>query len=307
MNLKYSFPFRSPDVGGSPSGAGGGAAPASGGALNGSAGGAGGGDGGVGRSGDTGLGAGSQPGSAASASAWTAPDFLPEHLRGEDLAKTFEKLAPDWKAMRDRVAALPAPPKSVDEYKFDPSDKVKPFIAGDLSKDPAFTVMRDAALKAGVPAAAFSAAVGAFYEGLADKGLLAKPWNAETERDALIGENARFMTAEQKDAQIRPMLMPIVGMLDGLKNSNAIDADGYARLGSLLDTASGVRALAALVKLATPAGGGLNPGGAAAQGGAINHSDLKARQRDPRNTPGDRMFDPSFRAETDRLYQQAFR
>lgn len=258
-----------------------------------------------GRTGEIPGGGGALDGSAAAASAWKAPDFLPEHLRDADVAKTFDKVAADWKSLRDRVAAIPPAAKSAEEFAWDPSDKVKPFIAGDIKADPMFKFAQEAALKAGMPAATFTAFVGGLYDAMADAKALPAPYNPEAERDALIGESARLMTAEQKDERIRPMLAPLVGFLDGLLRTNAIDKDGYARLGGLLDTAAGVRALTRIVGLATTTNPGLSGGG---QGGgrAATHGELKARLADPRNQPGNFAFDRDFSAETDRLYREMF-
>ena len=262
--------------------------------------------GGAGRDTALGTGAGSQPGSAEAANAWKAPDFLPDHLRDIDPVKTFEKLAPDWKRLRDQVANLPQPPKSAEEYKFEPGEKAKPYFSGDLAKDPALAAAREAALKAGIPATQFQSFVGGVFEQLAEQGVLPKPYDPEPERDALIGERAKFMTAEQKDAEIRPLLTPIVNYLEGLKRTGAIDADGYAALGGLLDKASGVRALAKLVDAASKGQPGLNPGGETGGTRSVTHNDLKARQRDPRNQPGTFAYDANYHAETQRLYQQLF-
>lgn len=259
-----------------------------------------------GRTTETGAGAGAIEGSAAVAAAWKAPDFLPDHLRDGDVSKTFEKVAADWKRLRDDIANRPAAPKSVDEYAWEPSDKVKPFLAGDVKQDPVYAHAREAALKAGVPAPVFNSFVSNLYEGLVDAKALPEPYSADRERDALLGDRARLMTPDQKDAEIRPMLMPLVGFLDGLQRTGAIDKAGYAQLGALLDTASGVRALAKIAELAAKGAPGLVPGGAPAGGGQITHADLKARQRDARNDPNSFAYDRAFRDETHRMYQQVF-
>jgi hypothetical protein len=299
--MKFPFPTFSPE-GGAAGGGAASSAPAGGGSPPSPS------AGGAGINTPTGFGAGSQEGSAAEANAWKAPDYLPEHLRDADVSKTFEKVSADWRRLRDDVANRPAAPKTADEYKFDPGDKLKPYLAGDLGTDPAFAAVREAALKAGIPAGQFSSLVGGYLETLVDKGLIPKAHNIEAEREALIGERARTMTAEQKDEAIRPMLMPTVDFLKGLRLTGAIDEAGFAALGGVLDTAAGARALAQIVQLVNKAAPpGLNPGGAQAGGAQISHSDLKARLRDPRNTPGSMQFDRAFHAETDRLYQQAFR
>ena len=260
-----------------------------------------------GRSGDTGANAGAAPGSAAPP-AWAPPDFLPEGLRDVDVNKTFDKVAGDWKRLRDTVAALPQPPKSIDEYKFEPSDKVKPYV-GDLAADPAFALMRDAALKAGVPAAQFSGVVGAFYEGLVEKGMAPAPYDAVKEQTSLLGPQAAAMTAQERGEAMKPIVMPLVEQIEGLERTSAFSSDpkvnkaAAAALAPLLDTADGVRALKALFALA-PKQPGLNPGGAPATN--LSPAQIKARMSDPRYDPSSHAYDANFRNETMDLYRKTF-
>ena len=257
----------------------------------------------------TGAGVGSEPGTGAPP-AWKAPDFLPEHLRGEDVAKTFDKVVGDWKGLRDKVAALPAPPKSVDDYAFEPSEKVKPFV-GDLRADPAFALMREAALKAGIPASQFSAVVGGFYEGLVEKGMAPAPYNADAERSALLGQQAVAMSEQQRIDAAASVINPLAEQIEGLARTNAFDADPKVNKAAmtavigLLDTAVGVRAVQGLLKLAKAAPG-LQPGGAPAAG-SVSAADLRKRMGDPRNDPGSFAYEPAFREATLAAYQQYYR
>lgn len=258
----------------------------------------------------SGMSEATREGSAQTASQWKAPDYLPENLRGEDVGKTFEKVAADWQRLRGVVSGF-EPPKSIEEYKFTPSDKVKPHLGGDLAADPVFALMKEAALKAGVPAKQFEGVLGAFYEGLVDKRMAPKPFDIAAEQGQLLGPQAAAMTQEQRDQAVRPILMPLVEQLETLNRTSAFSQDpaankaAFAAVAGLLDSAAGVRALQALLKGAGPAASGLNPGGGAPTG-QLTASQLRARQGDPRNVPGGFNFDASFRAETDRLYREMY-
>ena len=245
------------------------------------------------------------PGSLDGSGGWKAPDFLPEHLRGKDVNETFDKVTGDWKALRDRFAQIPQPGKDVADYAYQPSDKAAPFL-GDISKDPAFEVARQAALKAGLPPKAFSEFVGTFYDALAETGALPKPYNANAERDALVGPDARFMSDQQKDEIIAPLLKQGVGLLDGLLRSGEISKDGYATLGKLLDTAEGAKTLAAIAKKigAGPAGG-MNLGGDPGARGLTAES-VRAMQKDPRANPNSSQYDAKFRDQMLAGYRQVF-
>lgn len=263
---------------------------------------------GAGRDTPTGFGQGSQPGSGEPPD-WKAPDFLPEALRDADVAKTFDKVSQDWKRLRDTVAAIPPAPKSVDEYQFKPSEKVAPFV-GDLAKDPAFALMRQAALEAGIPAAQFSKVVGGFYEGLVEKGMAPQPYNEDRERVSLLGKQAETMTEAQRIEAVKPILTPLLHQLEGLARTNAFDPDPAANKAAaaavmgLLDTADGVRALKGILSL-VKSDPGLQPGGAP-QVGSVSAADLRKRMGDPRNTPGDFRFDPAFYNETQELYRRHY-
>jgi hypothetical protein len=275
-----------PSGGGAPSAAGGAAAPAGAPAVQ-----------------------GGQPvpnaGALENSGGWKAPDFLPEHLRGKDMAETFEKVTGDWKAFRDRFAQVPQPGKDVAEYQFQPSEKAAPYL-GDLSKDPVFDVARQAALKAGLPPKAFSDFVGTLYDTLAEGGQLPKPYNLASERDALVGPDARFMSDAQKDEIIKPILTQGVAFLEGLKREGAISDAGFAQLGAMLDTAEGAKTLAAIAKrIGSPQPGGVAMGGDPAARGLTPES-VRAMQKDPRANPNSASYDPKFRDAMIEGYRKVF-
>ncbi len=311
--MRFPHPLFMADAGAASSAASGGSAPGGSAASSPPAAGAGGaaaaGD--PGRTAPTGLGTGSEPGTGA-APAWKAPDYLPEHLRGEDVAKTFERVAADWKAQRDRIAALPQAPKSVDDYAFEPSERAKPFV-GDLKADPAFALMREAALKAGIPKEQFAAVVGGFYDGLVEKGLAPKPYDVNAERAQLYGPGYERLTPQEREAALLPMLTELQDNLTGLERTAAFDADpkknaaAVAALFKLADTADGVRALRGLLKAAQAnAPQGLIPGGQTSQAQSASPADLRKRMSDPRYDPSSFAYDAGFRKETDDLYRRAY-
>lgn len=240
----------------------------------------------------------------ANAGAWKLPDGIPEHLKADKPEDFATKLFDDWKKQRGNAQTLAEkfkPAEKVDDYKFEPSDKIKPFV-GDLAKDPVFGVAREMFLKAGVPAAMFGPVVGGLYEALADKGMLPKPYNPVGEVKAFLGDEAAHMNEEQLQARITPIVDAANGWVDGLVASKVLDKTTANELHALADTASGLRALVALQNH-FKTGDALKPGGEQGSPG-VTRADLAARQRDPRNDVNSPRFDKAFQAETERLYRQ---
>ncbi len=235
---------------------------------------------------------------------WKLPDGLPDKFKVEDRAEFENRLLGDWKRLEAEVRNRPQAPKSVDEYKYTPSEKVAPFV-GDLSADPIFGVAREAALKAGLPADQFSAFLGGLYETLADKGALPKAFDAHAERLAFLGPDARGKSAEAVLDMTRPFVQRAEATVQQIVAQAKLGPAEAAELSHLLGSASGLRTALALADLIRAPG--LQPGGGAPASGALSRADLKARVADPRNDRNSTQFNREFAQETDRMYRQAFR
>ena len=263
------------------------------------------------REGDGGAGGGSSPGpggegaapapSPQPAAAWTMPDGYPDRLRADTAEQFYARLSEDWKVQHAKLSGLPPPPKSVDDYRFDPSEKAKPFV-GDLSKDPVFATVRQAALAAGIPGEAFSKLVGGFYDGMADAGLLAKPMDVAAEAGKFLGKTG--LSEQQALTELAPIAEPMFRTIDKLAADAKLPNEGKAALYSLMDTADGMRAMAAIVGALKTTG--LQPGGERGGQGAPSREELRDMQKDPRADRNSRSYDPEFVARMQEAYNRKF-
>jgi hypothetical protein len=243
---------------------------------------------------------GNQPDGQPQPGAWKLPDGVPDHLRADSADAFAAKLFEDWGKQRGVISKF-EPAKSVEDYVYTPSDKLKPFV-GDLAKDPVFAIARDAALKAGVPKGAFPTFVGGVYESLVDKGLVPPPYDPVKERDAFFGDEARGLTEAQKVERLGPLLNGAQGFIASLVSDKVIDKGGGDQLLGLLDTANGAKAVLALQKAMTARG--LTPQGGPGGDAGMSRDGLRARLADPRNDLNSAQYDRAFAEETNRLYQK---
>lgn len=114
------------------------------------------------------------------------PEKLDEKLRGATDRETIDKLV-------EALGGVPKAPANVDGYKLDLTAEQKQRF-GDLDKDPAWGVVREAALKAGVPAATLQSFFIETYGSLVAKGLMPKPLD-------LASEAAKLAPAGERDGQ----------------------------------------------------------------------------------------------------------
>ena len=238
------------------------------------------------------------------ATQWTVPDFIPAHLRDDDPTKFAAKLADDWKRQRDDIGKRGAAPKEPAGYAFKPSDKAAPFVGG-LEADPVFLAFRAEAHKAGMAPEAFQTLLGGFYDTLVDKGVLGAPYDAGKERRGFLGDAAKTMSDDQTVEAMRPHIAQAETFLQGLQRNNTLKGESVKALEPLLETAVGLRTLAALRHAL--ANRGLAFGGEAGAGaGGITRAELQTRMRDPRNDRNSGKYDAKFASEIDADYKKLF-
>jgi hypothetical protein len=227
------------------------------------------------------------------------PDGYPDHLKAGSLAEFADKLGADWKGLRDKVATAPQPAKSIDDYKYEPSDKAKPFV-GDLAKDQTYQVAQKAALAAGLPADSFAKFVGAFHDDLADAGLLAKPLDVRAEALAFLGMENSPLDEEGVLKQLAPVVEPIFLFIDKVATDAQLPKGAKAAAMALMDTADGMRFMAAMQKAA--ARQGITPGGEGGDGAATREQ-LAEMQKDPRADRNSPSYDLAFVEKMNELYR----
>ena len=259
-----------------------------------------------------GGGDGGQGGGQGGGTPWAAPEGFPKDFIGATAEESYGKLAAGYTdlntrfgGMRDKLATLPAPPKTHDDYTFQPDDKMKPYF-GDLGKDPVFGTFKQSAHKNGLSQGQFDGVLKDVYGMMTEKGMLAEPFNPMKEIETFeksMGYD-RQKTTEAFTAN-ETFAKGILGQLKGVPD--AIKPQVEAALASLTDTAAGNVFLGALASRLSESG--IRIAGDAA-GGAMTKADLDKLGGDPRIDPVNRdsqdpakKFDPDLRKKYDDAYK----
>ncbi len=235
---------------------------------------------------------------AAGASMAYRPDGLPDHLLGKTDKETIDNLAKAALNARKAIGDFGELPASPKDYAFEPTEKVKPYLS-DVSKDPVFAMVTEAAHKAGIGTKQFAPFINTVLEAMVAGNFVEDPWDPLKEQEAL--EPSITDPAERAKAVDR-RIRDNAAWLQSLE-AKGMPKVAVAALEGSLDRAAAVQAVEwfrAQMRETTPI---LNaPGG----GEAITEGQLKERNRDPRNDPGSSKYDPRFAAETTALYRRFY-
>lgn len=249
---------------------------------------------------------------SAASTAWTPPAGLPAEFVGKDAAETLGKLAPAFaethqraEGLRSKLAGMPAPPKSPDEYQFKPDEKIAMFF-GDVAKNPGLKAARESAHKLGLSNDQLNGLINGVYGPMAEKGQLLPPLDQAAELKGYMkhagvdkaGADADFAANEQFAKGLLAQLK--------LPNDPAITAEAEGIFGMMQDTAVGNLIFKALA--ARFMDSGIHITGVGANSGALfSESELAKMHTDPRIDPRNkgnadmaRRYDPDLRDKYDR-------
>lgn len=246
---------------------------------------------------------GGQPSGEGGATGPYRPDGLPDHLFGTSERETLDKVWGAYRPARDEIAKfgeLGKLPKDETGYSFEPSEKVKPYLA-DIEKDPVMKVVREAALKSGIRDKQFTPFIGTIMEAMIDGDMVQPPVDLDAERAALLPAEAKGLDEAGQKAAVDKRVRDNHARLDLFK-ARGLDEKAAEALGLNLDTAAGNKAIewiAEATRTPQPTTGGNPTGG-------TTHEQVKARLADPRGKVGHSKYEKSFADETDRMYQSLY-
>ena len=189
-------------------------------------------------------------------------------------------------------------PASADAYSFEPSDTLKPYVAG-FDKDPVYAAVRGIAHKAGITDKQFKTFMPGVLEHFISSDLVAAPIDPKAMLRDLAPASMANATDAEKEAAGGKRVQDNIAWIDGAKANDTMPAQvaeffaaaaaGDARAHAAIDWLRGNKAEP------RPA---LNVGG---NGGGLGEMDLEARLNDPRNIPGKPEYSATFAQETDNL------
>ena len=232
---------------------------------------------------------------------------MPDNLRGASAEETLQKTINAWKGYRDKEALREKLPADSGGYVYQPSDKVKPFVALDLADDPLFARVREAALAAELPPSKFNGFLDTVFGSMVDMGLVDAPVNATQVLGEMVPDTARQSSQDdQMKAAGQRVLAIDAAAKAWAKAQNLPEADAR-ELDFLAGTASGLRLLEKLLPtLSGQQAQSVNPGGGSIAQGPLTRQDLEKRIADPRNMPGSALYEPAFEAETRRAFARLY-
>lgn len=259
--------------------------------------------------------AGGAGGESAGAGAWTPPQGIPQEYLGASADETLGKLLGGFNevntrfsGLREKLATMPKPPASPDEYKWEPGEKFKPWFNRDLSEDPAMKAARVALHKHGIPADKFGPIIEDIYGPMIEAGALPAPFDPAKEvKDFMEGFKLDRTAATKALTDAETFAKGLGSQLKDVPEP--LKERVNTLLLSLTDTAEGNTLLRALSgRLAE---NGIRIAGEAGQAGALTESDLRRLDADPRIDPRNRdhpdaarRFDPELRARYDDAYKR---
>ncbi|MCO5091991.1 hypothetical protein [Bosea sp. (in: a-proteobacteria)] len=239
-----------------------------------------------------------QPGGGEGAAPYR-PDGLPDQYVGASERETIDKLWTATKGFRDAQAQRETPPADVAGYTFEWSDAVKPYAA-DFGEDKFFTGVKEDALKAGLGNKQANAFLDSVMNRMISMQLVDAPIDVEAEKLKLAPDDAKGLPAPERDAAIQRRVANNVAFVDSLA-AKGFDKDAAQALGAELAAFPALNQLVEFMR-----DGGVKPALGGGPAAAATAADLAKRSGDPRGRIGEPEYDPTFAAETDRLYKELY-
>lgn len=238
--------------------------------------------------------AGGEP--APAAGSFYRPDGLPEHLVGKDVNETMDKLYGAVKGYRERDAQAGVPEKAeaYGQFSGEIPETIKPHLET-LKADPLFSRVADKALALKVPVSAYQGLVQEFLSVSSEMGLMEPIVNVEAERQALLPDAAKHLTATEQKTAIEKRMNDNFAYLDAMVERGA-DKGGLSKddaefaKAMLGDSAKGHRFFEFVRAASGGAAGGGPAMGLTAPAGNDERAEIARLAALPENTWGNPKF-----------------
>ncbi len=255
-------------------------------------------------------GPGSEAGAGDDDKVWAAPEGLAADFVGKDADETITKLMGGYKeaseradGLRTKLSGMPGAPGSADDYKFEPSDDVKPWF-GEPDKNPIMAVARTSAHKLGLSNDQFGGFINEVYSTAAKEGLILPPLDPASEiksfgkHSGITDEGALTQELEQNESFAKGLL----SQLKGLPEDEGVQAAITGQMMALTDTHEGNLLLRALRQRLGESGFKMDSTTSTQEGSFFAKEELQKLSGDKRADPKNKEYDEEFRKKLDASY-----
>jgi hypothetical protein len=225
------------------------------------------------------------------------PEGLPDHLYGASEKETLDKVWGAYKGARDAIGALGEVPKSPDDYKFEWSEKVKPYEAN-LKDDKFLGKVRGIAHELKIPTKQFATLLDRVMSEMIAGDMVAEPFDATREIAALVPD---VKDPAERMKQADAMSREAIARVEAWKEQD-MPEDAATFLLSMMDRAPAIKLANWIADRAGEARPALN----GHQAGGVTESQLDQMMDDPRGELGNAKYDPAFVKSRDEAFQRFY-
>lgn len=219
-------------------------------------------------------------------------------MYGKSDKETIDHLSKAYTGARAAIGDKGEVPEKPDGYTFEASEKLKPFVAN-FDKDPVYNKAREIAREAGMTTKQFQTFIPKLLEHFVEGGLVEAPMDPNAVLRTLAPAGMEKATDAEREAAGGKVLTDNIAWVDQMKATKAMPPAAADFLAAQAADAPGAHALINFMRGSSqevlPA---LNGGNGSS---GMTDDQMKARNTDPRNFPGNKEYDKGFAAETDRM------
>lgn len=242
-----------------------------------------------------------KPDAAAAATPYRPKD-LPDHLFGASDQETIDKLHKAVSGFRQQQGEQGTVPKDVSGYKFEPGEKLAPYMAG-MKDDPLYKDILGAAKDAGMTERQFATFMPKVLERLLETGNVAAPVNYDEHITALVPKEALSLDQQGQTKAAGQRIRNALDYVEGAVAQGLPKEVGDFIVAQLGDHKYGIQAIEFFKGLDRKVGPIFERSRVA---GASTDAELDQLMQDPRYNPNSPKFDRDFAATVDKKFQEHY-